>query len=106
MKDKKSVFDQMVKVDWGKLWPQLTVMQQYEVDCDDGQGILVVTPALDGDLHVWLDEHERADSIGDKSYRARTFAGGGRNERVRKALLMLALAIKEDADPEIGDTPF
>lgn len=57
--------------------------------------------SIDGDMHLFLDAHPRGDSLGCPSFRARTWAGGGRMERVRVALLLLALAIKEDHDTEI-----
>lgn len=105
MKNKPSVFDKLVNMDWGKLWPEIKAMESYSVDCDDAQGSITVICARDGDLHLMMDDHERMDSKGNPGFRARTYGGGGRNERVRRALLLLALAIKEDADPNIDESP-
>jgi hypothetical protein len=103
MKNKPSVFDTLVNMDWGKLWPQIKAMEAYSVECDDAQGIITVICAPDGDLHLMMDDHERMDCKGDPGFRVRTYFGGGNKERVRRALLLLALAIKEDEDPNIDD---
>jgi hypothetical protein len=72
----------------------------YRIECDDGAGVLSVCLGVDGDMHATVYPGPRAEELGhfgSPGYRARTHTGGGRCERVRKALLLLALAIKADA---------
>lgn len=67
------------------------------LECDDGQGVLHVTLSLDGDMHVSVSPTVQS-TLGQASFRCRTFAGGGHHEKTRKALIMLAVAMKEDAE--------
>lgn len=65
--------------------------------CDDGQGLLSVTLAVDSDVHASVTALPSSDFEFMPSFRCRTYAGGGRNEKTRMALLILMLAMKEDA---------
>lgn len=68
-----------------------------DLPCDDRQGVLHVTLSVDGDMHVSVSPTEQS-TLGQASFRCRTFGGGGNHERTRKALLMLAVAMREDAE--------
>ena len=61
-------------------------------DDHDGtkEGRLMVQFTLDGDVWITTDKHQ------GHSMRFRTFGGGGQSQRVRNALMILALAIKLD----------
>lgn len=87
----------MVKIDWASLWESIGTMNSHEVECDDREGVITVMSDSMGDLRLWLSEGSQP-STGIPSFRARTFGGGGRNERVRIALALLALAITEDVE--------
>lgn len=101
---KESVFDSLVDMSWGKIWSEISSDCSYTAECDDGQGVLDIVCTFDGDLHLFVSPHPRMNIIGNPSFRARTYFGGGKQERVRRALILLALAIKEDTDPEIDET--
>ena len=96
----KSVFDSCVKPDWTRLWESVKTNTEYSVECDDRESILTVVADNQGDIHLYLIRHPKAEEcgggFGGPTFRARTFAGGGRNERIRIALSLLALAITED----------
>ena len=92
-----SLFDRAVKVDWEKLWAKVGTQRNHTVECDDAEGYLRVIASCDGDFHLTLD-HGRNQTSFQPTFRARTFQGGGRNERVRRALALLALAIAEDTE--------
>lgn len=61
-------------------------------DDHDGtkEGRLIVQFTFDGDAWVTTDKHRGS------TMRFRTFGGGGQSQRVRNALMILALAIKLD----------
>lgn len=92
---KESAFDKMVRVNWPELWNRVKTDSPHLIGCDDREGTLVVIPDRMGDLHICIEPCQ--GMLGARpSFRARTFSGGGRNERVRIALALLALAIEED----------
>jgi hypothetical protein len=75
----------------------LELMSQYRRYEDDSpKGTLAVTIGGDGDTHICITPDR--DGGGYDSLRFRMFGGGGRSQRVRKALLLLAAAIKLDND--------
>ena len=91
-------FDNFVKVDWNKIWAGIPE-QRTQLECDDKGGILSLCLARDGDVHLAVFPHAKADQLGhfgSPGVRVRTIAGGGRNSRTREALLLLMLAIAED----------
>lgn len=103
MNDKQivSVFDKCVNVDWTALWKVIGTKTSHTVCCDDHESLLIVIADNQGDMHLNTIEHPEAEEycrrgFSSPTFRARTFAGGGRNERVRIALALLALAIVED----------
>ena len=104
-KDEQSAFDSMVKIDWDKLFKKVP-NDYYNAEstlfpCDDAGGILRIVIGPDGDVHLGVDEHPRAEEVrhlGPPSVRIRTHQGGGRSDRVRKAALLLMLAIIEDGE--------
>ena len=97
MPNKKSLFDKLVKMDWQKLWEKVETGKHHTIECDDAESYMTVAASCDGDLHLWLDKGRNSCGI-NPSFRARTFDGGGRSERVRQALLLLAVAIIEDQE--------
>jgi hypothetical protein len=69
----------------------------YKIQADDHQrdsgfGYLTVAFSKDGD--AWIDTFTESR----ESCRFRTFVGGGRNHRVRNALIILAEAIRLDLE--------
>lgn len=77
--------------------PTLSVGTLYERQHDDTDGkpdggCIHVIVGADGDAWVWTDTHQ--------SLRFRAPLGGGRNPRVRNALLVLAEAIRLDNEDE------
>ena len=66
-------------------------------DDHDGtkKGAVNVTFSEDGDAWVSILGKDNGESL-----RFRTFFGGGQSPRVRNALMILALAIKLDNDPD------
>ena len=97
-KKNSGVFNKLINCDWTLIWSKIKSMKSYRSECDDGQGILNVVSSLDGDMHLFLTPHSRADDPYSQSFRARTWCGGGRNERTRVALMLLAIAIQEDEE--------
>jgi hypothetical protein len=95
---KESLFDRLVTMDWQALWEVVETMEFTNIECDDAEGWLSVCASCDGDLHLSVYPNEKGSRIGSPSFRARTYDGGGRHERVRQALLLLAVAIKEDQE--------
>ena len=90
-------------------WPKCIEQGvEYKVLCDDkgrdGGSWLSVYVAIDGDVHVsmqdWEDikEDENSRPTPFPSIRVRTLFGGGKNLRTRQALLNLAEAIKLDSE--------
>lgn len=94
----KSAFDAMVTPDWPTIWAKIGTQVGHKVECDDAESFMRVIASRDGDMHLVLD-HGRNQLGMTPTFRARTFQGGGRNDRVRLALAMLALAIVEDCEP-------
>jgi len=99
MTSSKSLFDNMISIEWGRLWERLNSSESYEVECDDRCGIMRVLISSDGDLHLSMSPSHNT-TLGVPTFRARTSVGGGNHLRVRKALMLLALAIKEDIEGE------
>jgi hypothetical protein len=108
----KSAFDAMVTPDWPTIWAKIGTQVGHKVECDDAESFMRVIASRDGDMHLVLD-HGRNQCGMTPTFRARTFQGGGRNDRVRLALAMLALAIVEDCETNMpgertrpaGDNP-
>lgn len=94
-KQNNSLFDEFVSIEWEKLWEKVNTDGRYTVECDDAESYMHVALSCDGDVHLMLDRGRNQYGF-QPTFRSRTFGGGGRNHRVRKALLMLALAIEED----------
>lgn len=94
-----SVFDQCVNMDYSKIFDR--IMEPQSATCDDREGVLTVTVALDGDLHLWVKSTPQTTMKFSPSFRARTVGGGGRNQRIRDALMLLALAINEDVEQNV-----
>lgn len=103
-----SVFDRCVKIDWPALWASIGTRRAHSAECDDREGLLSVLASEDGYLHLALDPHPMAaecgGGFGSPTFRARTFAGGGRGARIRAALALLALAILEDGGQDDAET--
>lgn len=75
-----------------------------KIECDDRQGVLRITLDPMGDVHLCVNRTPQS-TLGSPSFRCRTKGGGGNHERTRKALLMLALlmlavAMKEDTEED------
>ena len=84
--------DKIKKILETPFWPEgLESMKRYYITQDDCDGDftngLNVTFSEDGD--AWVNTEKQ-------SCRFRTYNGGGRNLRVRNALIILAIAIKMD----------
>lgn len=95
-----SVFDEATgNFDFHAIFEKIGTQQMHRCECDDADGVLTVGASLDGDMWLALYEHPRQLSM-LPGFRARTWQGGGRKERVRKALMLLALAVVEDAKPK------
>jgi hypothetical protein len=92
-----SKFDKMVNVEWPVLWETVKTMDSHMVECDDAEGLLTVMADSMGDFHMWLTPGRNMTGL-SPSFRARTTGGGGRYERIRIALALLALAIAEDVE--------
>jgi len=97
---KDSVFDRCVNIDWPEYWKIVGTHHGHRAECDDRESLLTVWADPQGDMHVDILRHPMAEHCGGgfgvPSFRARTFQGGGRCERIRIALALLALAIAED----------
>jgi len=94
---KKSDFEKMFKIDWPKIWEKIGANCLHTVERDDAEGYMNVGATCDGDFHLSLEKGRNQYGI-SPSFSARTFNGGGMNEKVRTALALLALAIVEDAE--------
>ena len=103
-KTEDSVFDKAVNIDWEALWKLVPhdygqTGENVRFICDDAGGVLRMIVGPDGDVHLGVDEYPNAREcghIGPPNIRIRTFQGGGHSHRVRKAALLLMLAIIED----------
>lgn len=99
-KQNDSVFDRCVNIDWPSYWKIVRPLTGHSAECDDRESILTVAADNQGDMHIDIVRHPMATECGGgygiPSFRARTFQGGGRCERIRIALALLALAIAED----------
>lgn len=91
----KSTFDGLVKMQWEKVWAAVKPNEWQSFSCDDAEGNLNIVIDPMGDVHMHLLPGRQMTG-GFPTIRARTWGGGGRSERVRCALILLALAIKED----------
>jgi hypothetical protein len=99
MKNTESLFNKLTESLWHTdIWSRVQGMENYQVECDDREGTLAVVIDHQGDAHLKVWPTERTTYGMSPTFRARTFAGGGRNERTRIALILLALAIKEDGE--------
>jgi hypothetical protein len=97
-----SAFDRMVTPDWQKIWSEIGTRMGHQVECDDRESFMTVIIDDQGDAHLEVTRQSKArecgGGFGNPTFRARTYQGGGRNERVRLALILLALAIVEDCE--------
>ena len=95
-----STFDRCVRMDWTAFWKAIGTREAHSAECDDRESILTVIADGQGDMHMDMIRHPKAHEcgggFGTPTFRARTFQGGGRCERIRIALALLALAISED----------
>lgn len=96
---RESIFDKIVNVDWKIMFDGIKPMQGVIAECDDSEGVLDVILSIDGDMHLSLTPHPNGTGL-MPGFRSRTWSGGGRNERTRIALLLLAHAIKDDKECE------
>ena len=92
---KKHVDKILDALDWQLAWSEIpTMYRQTRIEDDSQFGILEVIASNDGD--VWVE------TIPDKNEFRRSLrfrepiSGGGQSARVRKALMVLAMAIKAD----------
>ena len=93
-----SIFDKITEnLDWKEVWEKIETNKLYSIECDDAESFMNVGPSCDGDFHLSLEKGRNQHGI-HPSFRATTFGGGGRNERVRIALALLTLAIIEDKE--------
>lgn len=99
----KSTFDKLTKnFDYQAIFAAIELDREKDLHhtesrtCDDVEGRLCVTLACDSDVHVSVEPTPRSTFQLRPSFRCRTHAGGGRSERVRKALLLLMLAMHEE----------
>ncbi len=99
--EKKNVFD--------PCWPkELKTMTPYRVYCDDkgmkkGAFIQCII-AEDGDVHLSMQDWEEIPEGKPScfpSIRIRTGIGGGRNQKVRQALLWLAEAMRQEGETNV-----
>ena len=101
----RSVFDRCVNIDWPTVWKAIGTRKGHRAECDDRESLLTVIPDEQGDMHMDMIRHPMAEKcgggFGTPTFRARTYVGGGRCERIRIALVLLALAISED-QPSAG----
>lgn len=98
--DAAKLFDKITaKLPFPEMWEHVGDRQGHEFRCDDRCGVLVVLAGPDGDMHAGIQPGDSDCHFGSPGIRARTHTGGGRSERVRRALMLLALAIKADTTP-------
>jgi hypothetical protein len=91
----KFLFDEMVPdFNWEKIWSEVNP-KETQARFGDDQRHGAITVLFGGDSDAWLNIKSDPDELGT-AQRFRTYAGGGRSLRVRKALFLLALAIKAD----------
>jgi hypothetical protein len=89
-----SLFDEVTKgFNYQKMFAKMGD-KQVRLPCDDRNGELAVMLAVDGDMHLAV--YPASQTQLQPGFRARTYGGGGRHERVRKALMILAVAMIED----------
>jgi hypothetical protein len=112
LKDPNSGFDQMVHIDYAKLWAKVPFWDRAEggkllsFPCDDASGILEMLVGPDGDIHVGIVPHPRAKEcghVGHPAIRVRTWSGGGRSQRMHQAMLLAMLAISEDCPNAVAE---
>lgn len=97
IKDAGKLFDKITRnFPSTEIWEHVGDRVAHDFKCDDRLGILTVSAGPDGDLHAWISEGDNEQRFGPPAIRARTYGGGGNSERVRRALMLLALAIKAD----------
>lgn len=98
IKDAGKLFDKIARnLPSIEIWEHVGDREAHNFRCDDRLGILTVSAGPDGDLHAWMSEGDNEQCYGPPTIRARTYSGGGNSERVRRALMLLALAIKADS---------
>lgn len=100
---KKYIDNLFGNLDWEKIWEYVEVQTVYKRNEDDSpDGYLQTIISIDGDLHITTypdpaEPFRRALRFRECS------GGGGQSSRVRKALLLLCMAIKADNEGgEVG----
>lgn len=95
-KSDKHIDEILESIDWEKAWtdiPPNDRQDRIEDDSDDGK--LAVVFSNDGD--AWIATYPSKHALGQSGLRFRVpGCGGGQSSRVRKALMVLAMAIKAD----------
>jgi hypothetical protein len=96
----RQLFDRVVdNPPHSELWKHIGDRIGHEFKCDDQCGLLTIMAGPDGDMHAFMSKGDSDCHFGPPAVRARTFGGGGRSERVRVALMLLAVAIEADSEP-------
>lgn len=91
------LFDRLTKgFPYSEAYAIIGDREVHEFLCDDRCGVLTVTVGPDGDLWAGMHEGDSDCHFGPPGVRARTYSGGGRSERVRQALMLLAVAMVAD----------
>lgn len=101
--NEKYIDELLSNLNWDKVWSEIDMQHNYNRKEDDSpDGFLSVCLGIDGDMHLSVinSQQERFR----RSIRFRECSsGGGRSSRVRKALLLLCMAIKaENEDDPYG----
>ena len=93
----KSAFESVTSIDWATIWSKVRPETQYSAECDDAEGYLNVIVSREGDVFLTIDRGANQAGM-HPSFRSRTHGGGGHKEKIRQALLILAMAIIEDEE--------
>jgi len=89
----------LASVDWEEAWKEVgTSDSQTRKEDDSYSGSITVVFSVDGD--AWIGFNPDPEEFSHRSFRFRTSGGGGRSLRVRKALMVLAMAIKADNEDD------
>ena len=90
----KKYVDTLLNIDWAKAGQEVGLRKAHQRFEDDSrEGTITVIFSEDGDAHIWVNPDIKEFHTG---CRFRTVGGGGQSERVRTALMILAMAIKAD----------
>lgn len=99
MKNKKYIDNYLDSLVGDELWKEIKHNDCHtRIEDDSSEGMLSVGMTVDGDMWIKTDPPKE---VFRTMLRFRVgFGGGGQSERVRKALLVLAMAIKAENDDE------